>query len=255
MSDEPLYDDPTAPVELHRPHIDGIDASKFERQGRPTKAQAKVIWDEMREPSSRKVAAVLEQRGFDISWRTIARWNEKGWVEDPNARARASRKNGRASGADSAMVRQALRKEADVRVTKQERQVAKELTNGEAPTVMTDAERELADRRDELMQMTDVELDVVEAKARRVMNIMMMEQAGKRAHVMMLIPKDTAAFVEAMTDARRVMNTGSTAGAIVDKPHGSKHPGDGDIIDVVPNKEVSPLTSAINKFLQSEGMV
>lgn len=44
-----------------------------------TPAEAKAVWDSLKEPSARKVAAKFEAAGRKISFKSIAKWKREGW--------------------------------------------------------------------------------------------------------------------------------------------------------------------------------
>ena len=201
-----------------------IDPEKFETQGKPTREQARRVWGSLENPSARKVAAELQKRGFDAKWRTIARWKALNWREDtpPLPGVKPSIRN----------------------------EVRKEMANITAETVAQIAivrtdEEVIAEEIERLLLMSEGELDVLEAKARKIMNIVLARQAARRAHVMVLIPKDTGALVESMTGAAKVMLTGNDG----QPPHAS----DPRVINGSAGHVMSdPLSSAIDKFLAEE---
>lgn len=168
-----------------------IDPAKFDAQGKPTKQQARTVWDSLPNPSARNVAAKLEGMGYEISWRTIARWHASDWREIELSRSPATREIG-------AAVRAELKKlEAPKPSAGLEAAIA-------PPAPSVDELALIEARRQELMLMSEAQLDQTAAKARSVLNILMMESAARRAHVMVLIPKETAALVDSFTEATKV---------------------------------------------------
>ncbi len=207
-----------------------IDPTSFEAQGKPTIAQARAVWDAMPKPSARRVAEELINRGFDAHWRTIARWKATGWREHTRT---PMQEKGRIRVARETKTKRKLIPGAIL-------DAAKQLAKGKiTPPPTLDEYALIARRREELMQLSDPELDATEARARKVMNILLAEQAAARAHVMVLIPRETGQFIESLAEAQRVPLA----------------PGGGDP-RVVEGKAIeataNPITSAINRFLVSE---
>jgi len=204
-----------------------IDPANFEPQGKPTREQARTVWDSMPNPSSRHVAEELVNRGFDISWRTIARWKANAWTEQTG---------------------RPVSEQAKARVMEVKKAATKELSRrpgAPPPTLTLDEYALIAKRRAELMLMSEGELDVAEARARKIMNIILAEQAAQRAHVMVLIPKDTGSLVGALAEAQRVGMAGG-AGQV---------PGANDarvINGALTHIPDHPLASAIDKFLADQ---
>lgn len=231
-----------------------IDPTKFEAQGRPTKDQAKQVWLNNRQPSMRKLEAILKGMGYDISYRTLTRWLVDGVGPGSRALAHATKVRGVKKEIAAAL----LEIPADTLTGADEMR-----ENGITPTLHADlgktagaraqdavqAEVDVIDRRIiELLVKSESELDIIEQKSRKILNIVLNEAAARRANVMVLIPKDTAAFVDAMTEASKQTLTGG-----LDQPPKAGDPKtiDGNAIDVTPPTE---LASTISKFLQDEGM-
>lgn len=180
-----------------------IDPGKFEAQGKPTREQARTVWDGMTAPSARTVADKLEHMGYEISWRTIARWHASGWREAvPASRGKPLAEKGRVKGVSTA-IRQELQKIVEA-------PTSAGLEAAVAPPAPTVDEIALIERRRaELMLLSESQLDQQAAKARMVLNILMMESAARRSHVMVLIPKETAALVDSFTEASKVGLSGN----------------------------------------------
>jgi len=193
-----------------------IDPTKFEEQGKPTRDQARTVWDSMPSPSSRTVAQELINRGFDISWRTVARWHANAWTEKTKV---------------------PVSEQVRTQVSKAKKEFAK-LPGGPQPTLTLDEFAMIAQRRAELMLLPEAELDRQEVRARKIMNILIAEQAAQRAHVMVLMAKDTGSLVGALADAQSVGTSGTPA------------PGDPRLINgsAVHHAPDHPLANAIDKF-------
>lgn len=233
-----------------------IDPTSFAPQGKPTHDQAKAAWEEAGRCSARKLEEILRGRGFDISYRTLARWIEFG---EPGTKALAHRQ--KVKGVKHAISAALLQLPPEQRQAADEMreagigpavnaEVAQGKTAGARAQDAVQAEVDIIDKRiTELMVKSEAELDVIEQKSRKILNIVLTEAAARRANVMVLIPKDTGAFVDAMTEASKQTLTG---GLDQTPKVGDPKVIDGDAIDVTPQ---TGLAADISKFLQGEGMV
>lgn len=214
-----------------------IDPAKFEPQGKPTKEQVRTVWDSMPAASARKVAAELEKRGFDISFRTIARWKKTGWVDE-------------APKPLSERLHETVRKEATKMVDKHVK--AEPIAADGAPTLPPgDAERIEAMVKDLAGKDINV-LREIQEKKRTILNIVMMEETTRKAYALALIPKDTSAIIGAWTDDAKVLSPVAPIqpGADGVRPASNGHlPSptiEGDF------KVVNPTSHAIHQFLAKE---
>jgi hypothetical protein len=190
-----------------------IDPAKFEAQGLPTPDLAKAVWIEMGCPGCRKVAVELEKRGWKIAWRTLNRWKAQGWAHKPDADL-------------------AAKTTKQITKTIQERQKLSE-----------QQEVDIVDARiKELFVKSEAELDIIEQRSRKILNIVLAEAAARRVQIMMLIPKDIGTFVNAMTEASKQTLTG---GLEQTPKAGDPRVIEGDATDVTPP---TPLQEAIRKF-------
>ena len=186
-----------------------IDPEKFEPQGKPTVEQVRTVWDSMTAPSVRKVAELLERRGFTISFRTVARWKKNNWMADPQSGGgvKTISENQHVPGA----IRQGIRSELDKIDPATVHEANQTAAAGGLVEVIAggglkdDDITRIAKRITELSSETRASLLEKQETARIVMNIVLMEEATRRAHVMTLIPKDTSAFVESFTDASKAL--------------------------------------------------
>lgn len=226
-----------------------IDPENFEAQGKPTPEQAKEVWLQLssiskREVGCRPVAAELERRGFSIKWRTIARWKLKDpeWNDAPP---------GTAALASNRMVRGVKKEIAAelLNIPEGTRVAADTMSIVGIPAAVLGTQGQVQDevtvidqRIKQLVLLSEAELDLVEQKSRKILNIVLTEAAARRANVMVLIPRDTGAFVEAMSEASKQTLTGG----IEQMPKsGDPRVIDGEITDVTPP---TPLQDAIRKF-------
>lgn len=222
-----------------------IDPQKFDPQGKPTVSQVRTVWEEMTAPSVRKVAELLERRGFTISFRTVARWKKNNWVDGPDGR-------GRKTVSENQHVPGAIRQNLRAELGKLDADTVDEANRTAAAGGLVDAIAggglkedditRIANRITALSTETKAALLEKQETARLVMNIVLMEEAARRAHVMTLIPKDTSAFVESFTDASK-----SLAPMAPIEPVEPARNGDNAKLIEGTTVELSPLSQAIRR--------
>jgi hypothetical protein len=231
---------------------DTIDPANFEPQGKPSREQARNVWDSMPNASARTVADRLTGMGYDISWRTVARWHASAWREAMPSGVPLAEKGG-VRGVNKA-VREELKKLDAPKPPKPPKEAPKEqrITAGleaavAGPPPHIEELMLIEQRRAELMSKSEAQLDQIAAKARMVYNILLMEQAARRSHVMVLIPKETAALVESLTEASKIGLSGNDG-----QPPRLDDPRviDGSVIrEAAPPNETA---DAIRKFRQAQ---
>ena len=212
-----------------------IDPENFEPQGKPSLEQAKTIWNSLPSPSARKVAAMLEGRGYKVSYRTIARWHESGWgskgesVREKNhelVTAEVNKAKGRIAAAAEA-----------------ENPGLKAAIEGGA---LTDPDYARIEKMVTGLAEKDIgELRAIQEKKRAILNIVLMEEATRRAHVMTLIPKDTSALVGAFTDDAKAVAPSAPI-----QPTNGQPNGNGTIEGEF--HVVAPVSKSIRQFLAKE---
>lgn len=234
-----------------------IDPADFKPQGKPTHEQAKAAWEQAGRCSARKLEEILKGRGFDISYRTLARWLELG---EPGTKALAHRQKVKGVKKEiSAALLQVPPEQRQAADDMREQgigpainaEIAQGKTAGARAQDAVQDEVNIIDRRiNELLVKSEAELDVIEQKSRKILNIVLTEAAARRANVMVLIPKDTGAFVQAMTEASKQTLTGG-----IDQTPKADDPNviDGDAVDITPQEQ--GIAADIKKFLREEGMV
>lgn len=149
----------------------------FTETTKPTKQQVRYVWETMKEPSTRAVAEELCKRGAKISAKTVHRWQQGQWIgaAPPPSTPRPPKKDKPA--APSPMLGGAL-DETELKAMvkdKKELDAVKEVT-----------ELEQIQRRDQL-----------------IYNIMLLRASQRRVDILSMIPKDTAPFIESVTEAVR----------------------------------------------------
>jgi hypothetical protein len=224
------------------------DPEKFEPQGKPTKEQVRTVWDAHPKPSARTIAELMKNRGFKISWRTVARWQEQGWREELAASTPFAERD----------KPKRAKKEVKAAIAKEKPEVVAEagaiaeaggLKAAIEGGALTDADYLRIDGLiKELGTKELADLKAIQEKDRTIMNIVLMREATRRAHIMTLIPKDTSSLIGAFTDDAKVM-----------APTAPIQPVDGQKIanGQMPMiegefKVVNPTTSAIQRYLAKE---
>ena len=222
-----------------------IDPEKFEPQGKPTVEQVKTVWNAHPDPSARNVAALLEKRGFKISYRTVARWHANDWLESGGKGMAAIGRDQHAPAAVQGELRAALDSlpQASVDEANQIRAAGglqAAIEGGQLKDV--DYER-IEKRKAELAAMTPAQLLEQQEKARTIMNIVIMEEATRKAHVMALIPKDAGSFLSDAADAAKASPVLAPIEPADERGDGS----DAKLIQGNAGTELSALSQAIRR--------
>jgi hypothetical protein len=243
-----------------------IDPNKFDAQGLPKPEQIRAIWDELGRPSVNEVHKVLEQRGFSITYRSVARHISRWRLQEGETRPTGTkplREQAAENGGMRKQLKRALKGVNPETVRKAEEMKAKGImptiakdisgpSQGQKSTDRVDLEEAIiATRIAQLQVLSEAELDLIEQKSRKMLNIILTEAAARRGNVLVLIPKDIAALVDSMTEASKQTLTGG-----LDQPPKAGDPRviDGEAIEVEPDPP-TPLASAIAGFLKNEGLV
>lgn len=213
-----------------------IDPAKFEAQGKPSLEQARTVYDALPHQTCDTLRAELNKRGFEIGRATCARWISNKFLfagpKKPDGVQRLPGGNinmneGRVSGIAPA-VRQAIKADAAEAAI-----IGSEMTPAEASAIQRDM--------DELATLDMPQLKALQEKERIRYNIMMLRQAQRKSDKLVLIPKDSAAFIVAMTDAAESVPT-VPAGHL---------PGDNaKVIEATAN----PVSDAIAQFKRKTGV-
>lgn len=208
-----------------------IDPSNFEAKGAPTVEQVRAVWESTPAPSARRVTEILLRRGFSINFRTVARYKASDW------KARDEKKQ---TNRPTPQQRAALDRELEVIQTSAETPGPRPPADGPLDPV----EQAFIKRDAELMEMSENALRKLEAKKRIITNIHLLEAASRKAGVMILVPKETAALVSSMTEA-------ANASVSTGKADGLPQPGDGakdvtnrsqgEILDLQPNPQADTI--------------
>jgi hypothetical protein len=163
-----------------------IDASDFKPQGKPTAEQARTVYDSLPHQTCDTLLAELTKRGYKISRATTARWIKSGFT--------TKAKSGPKKNIEIGKVRNVPAVLGDT-----EAMIGGPLTKTEIDAIQRDL--------DELKKLDMPELKATLEKDRLIYNIMMLRSSQRIADKLVLIPKDSAAFVVAMTDAAESIPT------------------------------------------------
>ncbi len=226
-----------------------IDPEKFEPQGFPTREQVRTVWDAHPKPSARVIAELLVNRGFSIGWRTVARWKESNWTEPPPKSVPLSEK-GKARG-----IKKAIKAEVAKIPKETLAEVDKMVAAGGIEGAVTgghltdDDYTRIAKRIAALAPDSKEKLLEIQERSRLVMNIVMMEEATRRAHILVLIPKDAGSF---MADSNEAAN--SVAGPAVTIENPGEFSPNGDNAKLIEGKvnPPSPLSMKLRQLREEK---
>lgn len=228
-----------------------IDPEKFEPQGKPTVEQVKGVWNAHPQPSARKVATLLVNRGYSISWRTVLRWKANDWTADSAGNAkRTIDANQHTPAAVKKEIRTGLAL-VPAATVKEANEIAADggieaaITGGK---LTEDDYARIEKRTLELATKTSAELLEAQEKARTIMNIVVMEEVTRRAHVVALIPKDTGSFLSDAAEAAKVRPADQMPILPVSGPDAGRN-GSGARVIEGKATPVSPIASAIDTYL------
>lgn len=202
-----------------------IDPTKFEAQGKPTAEQARTVYDSLTHQTVDTLHTALTARGFSIGRATCARWIKSGFTTKVKPGRDLKMNTGDVKGV-SPVVRAAA--EAAI--------IGGELTPQEISAIQSDM--------DELAQLDMPKLKALQERERIEYNIMMLRQAKRKADKLVLIPKESAAFIVAMTGAAESVPTVPTG----------QLPGDGAKLIEASANPPNEVADAIGAFLRSQGV-
>lgn len=203
-----------------------IDPSKFEAQGKPTPDQARMVYDSLTHQTVDALHTALTGRGFSIGRATCARWIKNRFIVMTKPGPATEADKGGVNGV-SVVIRAAEAADAAI--------IGSKLTPQEISSIQAD-----------LDELKNLDMPALKAKMeheRIMFNIMMLRQAQLKSDKLVLIPKESAAFVIAMTDAAESLPT---------VPSGL--PGDGAKIIEATVNPANPVSDAIANFKKRQGV-
>lgn len=204
-----------------------IDPTKFEAQGKPTPEQARTVYDSLQHQTVDTLHTALTARGYSIGRATCARWIKSGFKVKTSIGPALNMDKGDVKGVP-AVVRAAAAAEAAI--------IGGEMTPQEISAIQKDL--------DELGKLGMPELKALLEKERLTYNIMMLRQAQRKSDKLVLIPKESAAFIVAMTDAAESVPT---------VPLGELPGDNARLIEATANPP-NPVSDAIASFKRRTGV-
>lgn len=195
----------------------------FGSLGKPSRADAKAVWDAMPSPSIRKVVDHMQRRGWKATVSTIQRWSVDNFIEpDPGKNPKKA--------VDTAKKANRKAKEAVTKLTdlapvhnSPELKEAIAFEPSQIKALVTETKESLKDKLDRLTM---------------AVSIVALEQFALKAHALVLMPKDCGAFLGSMAEVATAMKAGEVK------------PGDGkDPINLTANPE-KPANALSDKIAQ-----
>lgn len=213
-----------------------IDPTNFKPQGKPTLDQARTVYDSLEHPTIDKLHTALTGRGYSIARATIARWISNKFLFV------GSKRGGKPKGVVSGIapaVRAALKNDEVAKAkgeAKDAAMIGSEMTPAEISAIQADLK--------ELATLDLPQLKAMQERERVEYNIMLMRYSKRNADKLVLIPKDSAAMVIAMTHASDSLSTVAPG----------QLPGDGaKLIEATANPP-NPVADAISLFKKRQGV-
>lgn len=203
------------------------EGDQFKKLTKPTIQQVRTVWESMSVPSFRACAELMERRGFKISFGTVGRYFNQGWM----------------SAADAKKARLAERAKAA------EKEIAKISEAEKAGAALAMAE--VFPTIDELKALPAVDLQVELKRQVMVTSIVGLQVAAKKAEQLVAIsPKDFGNMVAELASAISMAR-------IVENAKTPFQPGDdatvieGKVLDVPPappKQEVSAVVASLDRL-------
>jgi hypothetical protein len=220
-----------------------MSETPIEPKGKPTREQMRAVYEALPDATTDTLFEMLQTIGYNISRATVGRAIQAKFAEPRRTQRKEKAKFRKQSHAANVMINEAVPVAEAVRVV-----VAKtEAVTGEKmPKAEIDfIERDIA----ELNKMEVPELHAVREKDTLIYGILLLRQGQRKAALLSMLPKETATFVVAMTDANA-----STPSAPKLAPEAPSEGNDPKMIDVTPNT-VNPVVLAIENFQRRRGVV
>lgn len=206
-----------------------IDPTNFAAQGKPTPEQARRVYDGLLHPTCDNLRTELTKRGYSIGRSTCARWIRDRFIVMTKPGPATAQDKGGVNGV-SVVIRAAEAAEAE----------AKMIGGQMTPQEISDIQKDLT----ELGSLEVSQLKTLFEKERMMYNIMLLRQAQRKSDKLVLIPRDSAAFVVAMTDASESLPTVAPG----------QLPGDGAKLIEASVNPPNPVSDAIALFKKRTGV-
>lgn len=234
-----------------------IDAANFKPQGKPTRAQARAVYEEQHDdkgkaPTVDVVHEVLTQRGFSIGRATVARWIALKFIEPVSKRAKSRPLDEQVVAFKKATTLKKMPGTEDGSADKEPAPKRSALEDAVAPPIEEIKLMARLARMRELMGLPEPQIAEIESKIRRIYNIVLLEESIEIADKLATIPKDNSLMVVAQAEGiakTTVMMPDPTA------PGPRRFdPNNPRVIDHQEAAPLDPLAAAITQFLHKEGM-
>lgn len=186
---------------------------------KPTPLQVKAVWDSTVNPTGRKVAAILERDGYEITYRTVSRYKDANWM----AQAKKAEKS-------LVIAKKAIAK--------------KEVAEGDLDVTAL-VQRRLK-RIDDLYLNSVAKNQAALQQAGLIAGIIVAEEMVAMIEQLTLeAPGDVARLLHAITEASQVKHVGG-AGQVPES-------GDSRVIDHEPATK-NPVSEALSRFRKNAGL-
>lgn len=216
----------------------------FGSLGAPNRATAETIWNSTPNPSTRKVAEKMQNLGWQISAKTVARWHNAGWKEPEGRKPK-----------EADLVKRLSRK---VRATAEKLEGIAELKGDpqieDAKQNIPPAAEFEGAKFEELMKLSKEELKEKFDKTTMAAGVLLAEAVIRHRDALAAMPKDLGNFINDLSESTSLLRI--TNDDIPDFANGGT-PGDGaKVINgaVIPAPAVNPVSSAIAQFRQKNGV-
>lgn len=202
----------------------------FDSLGKPTRADVAAVWNATPNASIRKVDEIMRNRGWKTSVSTIQRWAADDFKEpDPGKNPKKA--------TDAAKKANRKAKEAVTKLT----DLAPVKNNPEILAAIGFEPSQVG----ELVKLPLLELKKRLDTLTMAVSIVALEQFAIKAHALVLMPKDSGAFLSSIAEVATAMG-----------PSTEPKPGDGKGEDAkqIEAKAVTPLSAKIAQFRKEQGL-
>lgn len=212
-----------------------IDPADFKPQGKPSVEQMRVVYDSMTHQTVTHLYDRLVGMGYDVSRATVGRTIKQYLKPIKTVRTKKEK-----AGFDTASGRKAADKPAAKAQVEARGRAADTILGNLTPEEVKVIGVKMTDL---VGEVANISLSERQERTRIALNIILMEMAASKAEILMLMPKDAAAFVDSMTEAARSSTVGSALLRLRDESN---------MIDVTPER--NEVSDAIGSFLKQEGV-
>lgn len=226
--------------------------------GAPSIETVKSAWDGAEDKSVRKVAAALQDQGYEISYSTIQRYVKNGFTGKRVSRvtrANEARKKIEKAAAASVVARAADKKDGESKSPETVSEAMAGVAAAVAGPIDDAMAAEIEATVTEFQETSDTELERQLKREVMITSIVMTRMQRRRAASIIFIGKETGALVDAIVgSAKDITLQGKGEGLEpVNKP-GDPTIINGTAVDITPSKELTPLQKKIAEFDRRAGI-